>query len=401
MNILLHDFAGHPFQVQLSRELALRGHTVTHGWFAADTGPKGLMARQEDDAEGLTFQPFGMGIDYSKTNFLKRRKGDLSYAKEVGDWIETQRPDLVISGNTPTEVQEVIFSACRKGGTAFIYWCQDFYSIAASRLLERKLPGVGHLVGAYYRFLERRQMRHAARIVHIMEAFCTQTDAWGIPRARIDVIPNWGAIEEIPVVEKDNSWRREQRLDRPQIVLYSGTLALKHNPKLLRSLAEALEPRKNAAVVTVASGVGAEALAKSQREAPLQSLELRELQPFERFPEVLGTADVLLSVLEREAGSFSVPSKILSYLCAGRPIVLAAPTENLAAKIVREAGAGCVVDPEDSAGLIEAVLYFLDNTKAAEEAGRKGRAYAEENFVIQRVADRFEAVFQKVAHDRV
>jgi len=30
MRLLIHDYAGHPFQVQLSRELARRGHSVTH-----------------------------------------------------------------------------------------------------------------------------------------------------------------------------------------------------------------------------------------------------------------------------------------------------------------------------------------------------------------------------------
>jgi len=30
MRIGIHDFSGHPFQVQLSRELASRGHEVVH-----------------------------------------------------------------------------------------------------------------------------------------------------------------------------------------------------------------------------------------------------------------------------------------------------------------------------------------------------------------------------------
>ncbi len=30
MRILVHDYSGHPFQAQLSRELARRGHDVVH-----------------------------------------------------------------------------------------------------------------------------------------------------------------------------------------------------------------------------------------------------------------------------------------------------------------------------------------------------------------------------------
>jgi len=30
MRVLIHDFSGHPFQAQLSRNLASRGHDVLH-----------------------------------------------------------------------------------------------------------------------------------------------------------------------------------------------------------------------------------------------------------------------------------------------------------------------------------------------------------------------------------
>jgi colanic acid biosynthesis glycosyl transferase WcaI len=41
MRILVNDYAGHPFELQLSRALARRGHTVPHTYFAAFQTPKG------------------------------------------------------------------------------------------------------------------------------------------------------------------------------------------------------------------------------------------------------------------------------------------------------------------------------------------------------------------------
>jgi colanic acid biosynthesis glycosyl transferase WcaI len=46
MKLVVHDYCGHPFQVQLSRNLAMRGHDVTHIYFADDPGPKGALARK-------------------------------------------------------------------------------------------------------------------------------------------------------------------------------------------------------------------------------------------------------------------------------------------------------------------------------------------------------------------
>ena len=52
MHLLIHDYSGHPFQVQLSRALARRGHRVTHLYNASNpTTPKGGLARRGDDPD--------------------------------------------------------------------------------------------------------------------------------------------------------------------------------------------------------------------------------------------------------------------------------------------------------------------------------------------------------------
>ena len=54
MKIFVHDYAGHPFQVDLSRELAVRGHEVNHAYFHGDLGPKGRLERSSVDPDRLS-----------------------------------------------------------------------------------------------------------------------------------------------------------------------------------------------------------------------------------------------------------------------------------------------------------------------------------------------------------
>jgi hypothetical protein len=65
-----------------------------------------------------------------------------------------------------------------------------------------------------------------------------------------------------------------------------------------------------------------------------------DYQPYGQLAEVLATADVLVALLESSAGIFSVPSKVLAYLCAARPLLASMPKENLAARTIERAGAG-------------------------------------------------------------
>jgi glycosyltransferase involved in cell wall biosynthesis len=102
---------------------------------------------------------------------------------------------------------------------------------------------------------------------------------------------------------------------------------------------------------------------------------------------------VLTAVIERDAGAFSVPSKVLSYLCAGRPILLAAPGANLVAKTVTTIGAGSVADPDDQNAWLAAAANLIAEPALRARMGAAGRAYAEANFDLDRVADRFEAIF--------
>ena len=55
MRILVHDYSGHPFQVQLSRELSRRGHDVTHSFSEVYVSGKGHLtaeARRVDHVRG-------------------------------------------------------------------------------------------------------------------------------------------------------------------------------------------------------------------------------------------------------------------------------------------------------------------------------------------------------------
>jgi glycosyltransferase involved in cell wall biosynthesis len=87
-----------------------------------------------------------------------------------------------------------------------------------------------------------------------------------------------------------------------------------------------------------------------------------------------------------------VPSKILSYLCAGRPVLAAMTPTNTAARILdQRAHAGLVVGPDDDHAFGAAALRLAKDPVLREELGRNGRAYAEAHFSTDQVLDRFLA----------
>jgi glycosyltransferase involved in cell wall biosynthesis len=125
-------------------------------------------------------------------------------------------------------------------------------------------------------------------------------------------------------------------------------------------------------------------------------------QPFGRLSEVLASADVLVTILEPEAGAFSVPSKVSTSLAAGRPILAAIPQANLAAKTIIRAKAGVVVAPRDRAGFVAAARSMAANAEMRAAWSQAARAYALAHFDIDVIVIQFEdALLDAVSHRSV
>ena len=228
--------------------------------------------------------------------------------------------------------------------------------------------------------------------------FCPILEQWGIPADRISVVENWAPLAELSPVPRHNGWSSEHELDDSIVILYSGTLGLKHNPELLAQLAARFSDRPECRVVVISEGLGADHLATAKKERGLDNLVLLPFQPYERFAEVLGSADVLVAILEPEAGVFSVPSKVLSYHCAGRPILGSIPNENLAARITTREHSGVVTDPravDEFADSAEALVREPDLRSAM---GHNARRYAERTFDIVAISDTFETILTRASN---
>lgn len=398
MRIVVHDYAGHAFPISLSRALAQRGHEVVHAFASSLQTPRGDLRRTVGDSPTLEFREIPMDPEYAryKYSFIRRRGMEVRYGKEVAKFITEWKPDAVLSGNTPTETQDPITRAAIASGGRFYYWVQDFYSLAVDRILRKKIPVVGGWVGSWYRTLDRRQFHRSSKIIAITEDFTPiLSDEFGIDPGKVAVVPNWALIEEIPVLQKENEWSCRHHLHDKFVFLYSGTIGMKHNPAMLLELARRHAGDPDVRVVVVSEGIGASWLKQHAEAENLSNLIILPYQPFAELPSVLATGDVLVGILEEEAGVYSVPSKTLSYLCAHRPLLLAMPLENLAARITRDHHAGVIVAPGDQEGFVANASKLLSSPELREEMGKNARAYAEATFPIVRTAETFENLLSR------
>ncbi|MCU1659162.1 MAG: glycosyltransferase WbuB [Pseudonocardiales bacterium] len=404
MRVNLHDFSGHPFQAQLARNLAARGHDVLHGYSSQYITGHGRLEVGAQDPATLRMEGLTAGAPMVKYSPIGRSRFELAYADAWRQQLEAEAFDVVVACNVPLFALARMRRYFTRRKLPWVLWHQDVYSLGVAGEAERKLPRrLAATVRDRVERIERAQVESASAVVAIGEPFRAQYARWGVRCDHVQVIPNWAPLDELTPGRRANAWAAGQQLPtEPVRIMYAGTLGRKHNPMLLLDLLDATRARGlNAMLVVVSEGVGADDLAAAS--AGRADVRVIGYQPADVLSDVLASADVMIALLEPDAAQFSVPSKVLSYLSVGRPTIALVPDGNPCAADVRASG-GCVAAPT-LAGATEAARWLAEisaEPEALRALGERARALAVERFDIERIGSQFEEILAEAAgHARV
>ncbi len=402
MRILVHDYCGHPFQIQLSRTLAARKHEVLHLYSGSLQSPHGNVSN-DGDSENPYFQIRAIHLphDVAKYSPVKRYWQELRYARLLRAEIHAFSPDIVLSANTPLAVQRQALKASKAACAQFVFWLQDMLGVGIKNVVASSIPLIGGAIGNYFVALEEQLLHESDAVITITHDFEKQLLRAGVRSSGIVTIPNWAPLEEMPLMPKVNAWSQQYSFESGFNFIYSGTLGLKHNTDILIDLARRLESKPDCRLIVCSEGLGAEWLREQQRLLGLSNLHVMDYVAYHELPRVLAAADVLLGILDVKAGVFSVPSKVMTYHCAGKAILLAVPPENLVSRIVTEHQTGIAVPPNDHAAFCAAAMNLYNDEQLRARLGANARRYAEQTFDIEAIADRFEALFTTLSSPQI
>jgi glycosyltransferase involved in cell wall biosynthesis len=325
-----------------------------------------------------------------KDSLPARYRSEVGHGRLCAAAILDFKPDVVLSANTPLEAQRQVLRAARAVDAAFAYWMQDVLSLAMARILPKKLPVAGHALARYYTRLERQMLLRSDWVIAISPEFEQLLHRWGASKSRTHVVPNWAPTLRKAKHEELEAWRQQNDLQGRRILMYSGTLGMKHSPSILLDIAQALEEVPDTCLVVIGDGAGVKWLKEHAAKVRQDRLRLLPFQPPELMPVSLGSAEVLLALLHSDAGDYCVPSKVLTYMQAGKPILGAMPQSNPASRMINEHGFGYVVDPDDAKGLVENAKRLLLNREQSAEMGLRAERYAQANFSSGQIAVMFE-----------
>jgi colanic acid biosynthesis glycosyl transferase WcaI len=254
------------------------------------------------------------------------------------------------------------------------------------------------------RLLEKFIYNRSDRILIISEGFVPSLTGKGVMKSKISFLPLWVDSKLITPGIRNGCFRKTQNIGEAQtVVLYTGNMGAKQNLENVLEAADRLRTYQDVLFLFVGDGSEKKRLQQYAHDKALSNVRFLPLlpsQPRELLPEMLAAADVLVLNQSGHIIDMVIPSKLFTYMAAGRPIVAAVNQSSQAAACIRRAGSGIAVEPENPTALAEAIFQLKEDRELGERLGRQGRLFVEEHSARDRIFNMYEDTFLTCANNR-
>lgn len=381
---------------ELARELRDRGHDVE-----VITGfpnyPSGdlydgykLALMQRTTIDGIPVRRT-YEYPYHGTSAIKRLVNYWSFvfSAPLGSLL-MRRADVMYVWHPPLTIGVAAWLISRLRGIPFVYDVQDIWPETA--VLSGMLKD-GFVVRMMAR-LEKFVYRRAKHILCVTEGARQNLIGKGVPPEQVTVMPHW--IDES--LFASSSVAGEPGPDA-FVALFAGNIGMVQGLDTVVRAASLLTAADRIRIVMVGDGADKARLVALAKELGVgeDRLQFVDRQPMSEMPRFMAAAGALLVHLRRsELSRYVIPTKTLAYLAAGKPVLMA--MEGAAADLVRDAGAGVIVPPDEPQQLVDALRRLAAMPEAERERyGVAGRAYLQQNLTKQKVIPQYEEVLRRAA----
>ncbi|HUX45435.1 MAG TPA: WcaI family glycosyltransferase [Terracidiphilus sp.] len=289
------------------------------------------------------------------------------------------RPDVILAVSPPLGLGVTASLLGRFWRVPFVFDVEDLQPDAAADL--------GMLPGWALRILygvEKHAYRHAALVSTITRGMRSRILQKGVPPQKV-VLFEPRAEESLFQIapEEGVAFRRKHGLEGKFLVTHSGNLGVKQGMDVILDAAARTREEADLQFLLVGDGADRERLERRAAQMSLTNVRFLPLLPAEEFRGLLAASDACLVTQRRSVSDIVFPSKTVTYLAAGCPVVASVNSGSEVAQTIRDSGAGLVAEPEDAEALGRALAELRQRNPA--ELRRSAREYARLRWSSERV----------------
>lgn len=318
-----------------------------------------------------------------KRTSINRLLENISFGITSSLKVLSNRPDLIILETWPIFAQLPVMFYAKLFRIPVINYIKDIYPEVA---IASGMMSPDSFVSKTLKYIDTAICRNSRQNIVIST---TMYDYYIKNRAldpsRMRILWDWLDLSSICPVQVDGRWRREIGINESDFIcMFSGTMGHASGADILADVAGLLKDYKNIKIVCIGEGVLKERIISEKAKRALDNLLVLPFQPRERVCEVQSSSDVLLLTASATMGTSSVPSKFITYIAIGKPVICGTGENSDLSQIVNTNKLGISVLPGSAELMANAILQMTEmDARERLEMGQRARAVALDKYSME------------------
>jgi colanic acid biosynthesis glycosyl transferase WcaI len=311
--------------------------------------------------------------------FLGRSMENLTFGLSTLLAPSFHRADVVYGNTWPLMASALLTAYCRLHKVPLVLNVQDIYPESAIGL--GILSGEGKIV-QWLRLLDAWIGRQTTYLVTLSQEFANfYREARKIPPEKIKIVSNWMDGEKIRPSPRVGRFRKSYGISPETfVVMYAGNVGAVAGVQNLIRTAALLKDEFRPTFVIAGDGSARPECETLARELGAENVKFVYPLPRSEVSDVQAAADLLVLPTQPAGALTSVPSKLISYMLSGRPVLAAVSPHSDTAHILKDAQAGIVIPPAAPAIMAIEIQNLMGKGHLLKKMGQKARIYAVKNF---------------------
>lgn len=311
-----------------------------------------------------------------KSNLLGRMRESFSLGRAISRFLYSYKYsiDIIYANTWPIFAQYFLVKTAKRLGIPVVLHIQDIYP-------ESFIMKSSKITGTLVRFLilpfDRFVLNNVQKVITIspqMKNYLVSTR--NLNESNFEVVRNW---------QNDQIYTKQitKKIDRSDkfTFMYLGSISPSAGIELLiDSFASANIDNSK---LIIAGGGSEKNRCLNLSKNYTCEIEFIEAN-LEEAPKIQAKADILLLPLKKGIGKTASPSKLPAYMFSKKPIIASVDMDSDSAKVINEAKAGWVIEPENKEMMIETMRKAFHTKKSELELkGDNGYNFAIKNLSKQ------------------
>lgn len=324
-----------------------------------DSSFKTILVNSYTHPESALFGRFRESIDFGRKSaeYIKQRH------KEI---------DFVYNDGWQLFGLNIVAKACVKYGIPYIVPIQDIYPECL--LTKGSFPSfIKKIIKTVLLPIDKYCQKHAAKVRTISNEMADYlSSSRGIKYSSYVIVNNWQNDEDFADIETNKS-------NDHIIFEYVGSINVHANvDMMIKAFKEADIPGSELRIY--GGGNQKEVCQNIVKKLQMNNVSFDFVSRAE-IPHVQASADVLLLALPKGNGGLCLPSKLISYMLSGKPVIASIDKDSATNRIIEEEHCGYVVESDNEVAMADAFKRFATlKVEERESMGKNSCNYALKHF---------------------